>query len=71
MELSAKITDTKPISLPAFAVRGVSATFLSQGNCELETKSILSPAALVLDHINKNVVYVTLQSFSVHRTRLQ
>lgn len=64
VELSAITTDTKPISLPMFAVRGVSVTFLSHGNCDLDTKSILSPAVLVLDHINKNIVYATLQSFS-------
>lgn len=66
MELSAKTTDTKPISLQVFAVRGVSVTFLSRANCDLDTKSILSSAALVLEHINKNVVDVTLQSFSAH-----
>lgn len=70
-ELSAKATDTKPISLLVFAVRGVSVTFLSHGNCDLDTKSILSPAALAPDYINKNIVCVTLQSFSVHWKRLQ
>lgn len=65
MELSAKATDIKPISLPV-SLRGILVTFLSHGNCELNTISILSPAALVPDHINKNIVCVTLQSFSVH-----
>lgn len=71
VELSAKATDTKPISLLVFAVRGVSVTFLSRGNCDLDTKSILSPAALVPDYINKNIVCITLHSFSVHWKRLQ